>query len=125
GQLLASFEHLARLRLVEQLDLVQQTDRDLVLGPLDHLDLVAGADLALLENPQVAAGTAGLGEALLKSGLADLVAQLEAGNARKADLEERRADPPLLSDLRAGEVEPLHGQVFAEGSRRHLAVEFG
>ena len=77
-------------------------DRDAVGGPVDDLDRVARADLALAHDAQVRAGPPGLGEALDHLRVAEAQPELEARQPRLAHLELDRADPPALADHRAG-----------------------
>ena len=61
------------------------------------LDRIAGADVALLHDPQVRAGAPRRREALQERRIAHPQPQLEAREARLAHLEQRRADPPALA----------------------------
>src|SRR5271157_821685 len=75
------------------------TDADLVLRPVHDLDLVAGADLAGLDHPQVGAGPAGLRE------------PLDPASLRHPALEGGARNPG------AGHLEDTHGPV-------RLAIRF-
>ena len=71
------------------------------------LDRIAGAEVALLDDLQVGARARGQGEALEEGRVAHLQAELEAGQPRLDDLEQRGADPPALAEDGAGDIDAL------------------
>src|SRR4051794_18417379 len=102
-----------------------ERDRDAVVGPAVDRDRVARADLALAHDPQVRARALGPREALEHLRIAEAQAQLEAREARLADLELDRAEPPALADHRAAHVDARDGEVLAEGAGPELAAQLG
>ena len=74
-------------RVVDQDRVGDQRERDAVVGARDDVDLVAGLQLALGDDPQVGAGPARLGEALDHLQVAEAQPELRARQARLADLE--------------------------------------
>src|SRR4051794_1034423 len=88
-----------------------------------HLDAVAGAELALLEDLEVGAGARGLAEASDEGGILHPQPELEARQPGLDDLQQRRPDAPALAEQRARDVEPLDGEVLAERAGPQVAAE--
>jgi len=96
-----------------------------VRGALLHVDRVASGDVALAQNPQVCAWPAGSRKALEKLGVVHPQAKLETGQPRLADLEQRRADSPLLADHRLRDGEASNREILPEGAWIERAFELG
>src|SRR4051812_611958 len=97
----------------------------LVEGPLDHLDRVAGSQLALLDDAEVGARPLGAGEALDEQRVAHALGELPARDPRRGDLERRRADRPALADQRAVHVDAAGGEVLAPVAWSERPTELG
>jgi hypothetical protein len=87
------------------------------------MDRVAGTDVALAHDAEVGAHASLVLKALRESEVVHANAELEAGKSRLCDLEDRRADLPVLADDRLPEVDAFDGEILAElARRRHHAV---
>ena len=91
----------------------------------ESTQLIARAQLALLHDPQVRAGAAGLAEALDHLRVAEAQPELGARQPRLADLELDGPGPPALADHGAADVDALDGEVLAEHAGRDVAAELG
>jgi hypothetical protein len=79
--------------------------------------VVAGPELALGEDAQVGAGTAGVREQLDHLRVAEPQAELEARLPGLADLELDGPDPPALADHGICDIDALEREVLAEHAR--------
>jgi len=78
---------------------------DPALGAAEHPNGIAGADLTLLENPEVGAESSDGQEALREAGIVQAHAKLETRKPRLGDLQQGRPDPPPIPDPCRAEVE--------------------
>src|SRR5919198_526505 len=98
-------------------------DADLVVGPVHHLERVAGGDLPLPDDREVGARAHGGSEAPRERLVAHADAQLVAGDPGRGDLQDGAADGPALADQGGARVEPGDGEVVAEGPRPDGATQ--
>ncbi len=95
-----------------------------MVGPVYHLDRVAGLDLAgphdLEVGPRPGVGSEQLHPALLPHPAPERRARDPRGGHRQLDL---RSDPPALAHQGIGQVDPRGGQVLPEEAVRQLPVE--
>ena len=82
-----------------------------------------GGDEAFLEDATVEAAAAAALESLDKALVADLDAELEAGEARLADLEDGFADGEDVADVQVGFEQAGDGEVFAERAIGEVASQ--
>jgi hypothetical protein len=94
-----------------------------VCGAAQHVDLVAGADVALVYDAQVGARSARRGEALEKARIAHPQTELEARQTRLRDLQHGAPHGPPLADHRVRDGKPAHRQVLAEGAGAQRGCE--
>ncbi len=100
-------------------------DSDAVQRVVHHLDGVPRAEVAVLDHAQVRTRAVGLREPAHPALLAEPAAEGLAGRAGLRDLQQGRADPPVLTDHGAVHVQAADPQVLAEQPRRDLAVQLG
>src|SRR5262245_51477936 len=79
-------------------------------GGLDH-DRIPCADLPFLDDAEVRPEARGALELLHEARVAHADAELEAREARLADLQERGPDAPAAADHGGRHVDTAHGQV--------------
>jgi hypothetical protein len=91
---------------------------------MHDLDAITRTYVSLGDDPEVCAGSAGLGEAADHVGHFPETSERSARNAGAADLQDRASDCPSFPDDRAGLVEALGREVLAELTRFDHAVEF-
>src|SRR6185436_69200 len=122
GELGRAEEHSAAPSLLV-VDAGDVADGEPVLGLVAHANLVAGADLALLDDAEVGARLARGREVDGERCVLHARAELPARNARLGDLEDGAADLPELADHGARDVHSRHRQVLAEVAVLELAAE--
>jgi hypothetical protein len=86
----------------------------------EALDHVTGADVALLEHPQIEARPPVRIHERRHARLLQPHADLEAGHPRLRDFEHRRADPIAVADADLIVGHALDGEVLAEVARRQI-----
>src|SRR5581483_6810998 len=103
---------------IPEVCLDEQANRHSVSGSVDDLDGVTGANLTRFYDPQVRPAPARRRKALQEPWLAHPDPELETREPRLGHLEQRRPYPPALADLGGAEVDPNHGEVLTERTRR-------
>src|SRR5262249_30256051 len=99
---------------VPVVDVPDVADGEAVRWTRHDTHLVAGADVALLDDAQIRPGPAGAREALREQRVSYAHAELPARQARLAHLEEGRSNRPALADHRVEQMQTLHGEVLPE-----------
>src|SRR5262249_16678103 len=99
---------------IEGVDAENIADREIVIGALNDLNLIARADIALDNDAQIGPGAQGLGEAAREELVVHPHPQAPTGHPRLGDLQPRGPDRPALPDEGAVHVDALRRKVLAK-----------
>jgi hypothetical protein len=90
------------------------SDSEIVIGPLDHVDLISGPDITLDDYSEVSPGSQGRSEAARKRLIVHPNTKPPARYSRLGNLKNNGPDLPALSDERIVHLNPFRREVFAK-----------
>jgi hypothetical protein len=102
------------LIVIAGVDAKYVSNSEIMIGSLDHADLIPGPDITFDGNSEVSPGSQRLGEAARKRPVIHPNSKPPARYSRLGDLKNKGSDLPALSDQRVVHVNPFRREVFAK-----------